>query len=402
MAKQLNILVHIPSISKNSGGIYQYTIGLLQCMTQCNHMFYVYNHNINEHLKQLCFSYKNVIIIDSTELKNTAYENFLLKIRKLLYPFVLSILKRNVLYKDYVLERIVKQNNIDIFHCPYQELVEYKNIPSITTLHDVQELHFPEFFSSADRAWRATNYKKIIDNAQAVIVSYEHIKKDIVKYFSKHENSLYVCLLNMSNLWFKEYLKAREENKYQHKKVSKFNSFILLPSVIWPHKNHIAVIKAIAKIANEKGEVINLVCTGNTNTPYFIQLQEAIKEFKLENNIEFLGIVSEEDLFHLYSTCKAVVVPTLYEAGSFPLMESIFIEVPVVCSNVTSLPETIGNSNYTFNPQDINEIATKIYSIVNDKEYIENCKQLLKQQQQRLIHTGIVEQLEKIYLNLKK
>ena len=62
-------------------------------------------------------------------------------------------------------------------------------------------------------------------------------------------------------------------------------------------------------------------------------------------------------------------MPTLYEAGSFPLMESILMGIPVVCSNVTSLPETIGDNQFVFDPNNINDIAEKIIKIWDDENY---------------------------------
>ncbi|MFM6269887.1 MAG: glycosyltransferase, partial [Dolichospermum sp.] len=69
----------------------------------------------------------------------------------------------------------------------------------------------------------------------------------------------------------------------------------------------------------------------------------------------------------LYKNCALVVVPTLYEAGSFPLLEAMFLEVPVICSSVTSLPETIGDSRFIFDPLNIEEMGNLIVNMLNDE-----------------------------------
>ena len=89
----------------------------------------------------------------------------------------------------------------------------------------------------------------------------------------------------------------------------------------------------------------------------------------LNNQVKFLGLVSEEVLYSLYKNTTGVVIPTLYEAGSFPLIESIYLGRPVICSNVTSLPETIGDPRFMFDPTKINDIQEKVRMLWSDESF---------------------------------
>ncbi len=90
---------------------------------------------------------------------------------------------------------------------------------------------------------------------------------------------------------------------------------------------------------------------------------------KLEEEVKFLGIIPESDLISLYKLTKLVVIPTLYEAGSAPLYEAMRYGTPVICSNVTSLPETIGNDEFIFDPENVEEIAGKIKLGLSDSDF---------------------------------
>ncbi len=74
--------------------------------------------------------------------------------------------------------------------------------------------------------------------------------------------------------------------------------------------------------------------------------------------------------------------PYFYEAGSGPLYEAMRYGIPVVCSNVTSLPETIHNNEFTFNPNDQEEILNRIKSGLYDEEFrkrnIQNSRDRMK------------------------
>ncbi|MBX9807176.1 MAG: glycosyltransferase, partial [Flavobacteriaceae bacterium] len=142
---------------------------------------------------------------------------------------------------------------------------------------------------------------------------------------------------------------------------------------------------------------IYLICTGHPTEFYTNNIKPFIEKQGLTDKIKFVGIVSDEELFELYHKCSAVVVPTLYEAGSFPLVESILMGIPVVCSNVTSLPETIGDGQFVFDPIDISDIADKINKIWSDDIYrIENMA-LLKIQALKLTNNNAANNINIIY-----
>lgn len=78
-------------------------------------------------------------------------------------------------------------------------------------------------------------------------------------------------------------------------------------------------------------------------------------------------------------------------------MESILMGIPVVCSNVTSLPETIGDNRFVFDPSRINDIADKINKIWFDEVFrIENIT-LLKKQALKLNNNNTASKINKIY-----
>jgi glycosyltransferase involved in cell wall biosynthesis len=62
-----------------------------------------------------------------------------------------------------------------------------------------------------------------------------------------------------------------------------------------------------------------------------------------------------------------VVIPTEYEAGSYPLFEAMLQKAPVICSDVTSLPETIGDRRFIFDPYDVAGLADLIQRITTDE-----------------------------------
>jgi glycosyltransferase involved in cell wall biosynthesis len=389
----MNILIDIPNISKENGGIYQYAVALIKVLAKGNlhHHFYILCYKPDENIKEIVERNSNFKFIKK---QFSIYSRFIIFLFRMInFLFQIVGLNKRFRKKD-LYNYAIKKYEINIIHTPFQSLVKKSNVKSITTLHDVQELHFPEFFSSDQRAYRAVHYKKVIDEADAVIVSYNHVKNDIVKYFEKPINQVHTILLDMQDLWF-EKLKVNDG-----KVLDKFNlpsNFLLYPASSWEHKNHLRLIKAVKLINNHD---IHLVCTGHPTEYYVKIIKPFIEEERLKDKIIFLGIVSDEELFELYHKCRAVVVPTLYEAGSFPLVESILMGIPVVCSNVTTLPETIGDSRFIFDPNNIDDIADKINKIWSDDIYRNENMTILKLQASNLKHNNASSKINALYENL--
>lgn len=257
--------------------------------------------------------------------------------------------------------------NIDLLHVPYQTPPIYDlPYPFIVTMHDVQELHFPEFFSPEERALRAEYYWKSLKYSRGVVVSFDHIKQDLIKYFNLPESKVYVCPLPYNQIKLASPTE-QEISKYADK-YGNLKDFILYPAQIWKHKNHLSLIKAIELIKAQHQRCINLVCTGKKNTFFEETIEKYLINSPVSEQIHFIDIVPETELYWLYKNCALVVVPTLYEAGSFPLLEAMSLEVPVICSSVTSLPETIGDSRFIFEPLNIKQIADLIVKMLADEQ----------------------------------
>lgn len=388
------ILFYVPYLKREHGGVYQYAVALLKILTQdTTNQYYILNIDRNEDLGQIIAGKPNFAFVDQRDYLSLTDSDYLKRLR-------LSLTFRNKRKRHFIAKEdnffaMLHRYQIDIIHSPSQTLPQ-SMIPKISTMHDVQELHYPEFFTSAERARRAVVYKRIIDESEEVVVSYEHIRKDIARYFDKPLANIHTILLDMNNLWIDRFIGHAsnfDAGYLPHK-------FLLYPAATWEHKNHIGLVRAVAFL-KRKGVHVNVVCTGH-KTNHFAAIEKLMAELNVTGNFMFLGIVDDQTLFGLYQRCHGVVVPTLYEAGSFPLMESILLGKAVISSNVTSLPETIGDDRFTFDPQDAEDTARKILSLWEDETFYQANLQRLPLQANRLRSNGSLQKFLSLYESMGK
>ena len=263
--------------------------------------------------------------------------------------------------------KIISSNEIDIFHVPVQYSPIYKTkIPVVITMHDLQEYHFPQNFSFKERLSRKIKNKMGILDSDHIIVSFKHVKNDIINFFKIDGEKVSVCPPPFAENWF-----VKEKSTEWNGTAKKYNlgkKFLLYPAATWKHKNHIKLLKAFKRIRDD-GLDYNLVCTGNKTEYYNNVIKKNIEELEISGAVYFLGIIPEADLISLYKKTSLVVIPTLYEAGSGPLYEAMRYKAPVICSNVTSLPDTIEDKEFIFDPDDVNGLINKIKKGLMDEGF---------------------------------
>ncbi|MBU0489618.1 MAG: glycosyltransferase family 4 protein [Bacteroidetes bacterium] len=281
----------------------------------------------------------------------------------------------------------IDRSGVDVIHFPFQFLPAYRwNIPTVISQHDLQHEYYPEFFSKAEIKNRNTHFRKSALNADHIIVSFDHVKNDIVKFYGQPEQKITVTGLGADTYFEGATLIAESDLRG---KFALNERYLFLPAQTWPHKNHLGLLKALL-ILRERGiSDLNLVCTGK-KTDYFLKLEQFIQENGLSSQVHFPGFVSINELFSLYHYSSLVVIPTLYEAGSFPLFEAMSLRTPVICSDVTSLPDTIGNASYIFDPLSPDSIANKIMEALQSPDFIAENKENSQIQMNRFVWEMVI------------
>ena len=280
------------------------------------------------------------------------------------------------------LNREASKAGLSQIHFPLQHLPSFGwNLPVVGTVHDLQELHFPDFFDPNIRASRDWLNRASMSAATRIVVSYEHVRADIQRFYPEHAAKAHVCPIPIDTGWLRQ--SPFDEDDVE-RRYDLTEPFFFYPAQTWRHKNHIGLVRAMAILKSSGAPVPLVVCTGRLNDFYPV-IQQEVANAGLENRIKFLGVVSEADLRNLYIRCRLVIVPTMYEAGSFPVMEAMLLHVPVVCSNVTSLPETIGDTEFVFNPFDVEDIARVLKLGMCDDDFIKRCRHSSEKQRARML-----------------
>lgn len=244
----------------------------------------------------------------------------------------------------------------DVVHFPFLYF-EPCGVPVVYNPHDLQHLHYPEFFTPSEIAWRENLYPAGCRAAHTVVVASQFVKRDVVERYNIDSEKVQVipwapppmpksaCDDRADTL-----LALREKHGLNDR------PFALYPAMTWEHKNHLRLLEALARLRDRDALELRVVCTGH-KTDFWPRIEHRLNELGLGERVKFTGLVSREELSALYSAAQFVFIPTLFEAASAPVFEAWQHGVPAACSSVTSLPEQAAGAALLFDPSSVEEIA---------------------------------------------
>jgi glycosyltransferase involved in cell wall biosynthesis len=250
----------------------------------------------------------------------------------------------------------------DVIHFPYQEYT-VSGIPSVFNPHDLQHVHYPQFFSAKQIATREILYRGGCQDAQCVVVASQWVKDDLVQHYGIEPEKIQIIP------WAPPTAAYRNATSADLKRIKQIyglpSSFGFYPSMIWEHKNHLRLVEAIAILRDRDGIRVNFVFTGHKDG-FWPTVELRIRELHLEEQIHFVGIVPDVELKALYALTQFVFIPSLFEAASAPMFEAWEAGAPVASSTVTSLPDQAGNAALLFDPHSVESITVALKRIATE------------------------------------
>jgi len=253
---------------------------------------------------------------------------------------------------------------MDLVHFPLQSAF-LTAVPSLYHPHDLQHVHLPELFTASEIHRRETLYRTFCGQATLVPVASEWVQRDLEAQFGLPPGKVPVVNLAPFNAAIAPLAPGRLEALA--KELNLPDGFVFYAAQTWPHKNHLALLEALALLRDRDGLRIPFVSSGRKGD-YFPVLERRIQELGLGGQVHFLGFVNHEALQALYELCRCVVIPSRFEAASFPLWEAFQAGRPAACATTTSLPAQAAGAALLFPADDVPAMAEAIKRLWTEAE----------------------------------
>ena len=261
---------------------------------------------------------------------------------------------------------LLRREGADVFHAPHYVLPPLLPCPAVVTIHDCIHLMFPEYLPNKLAYFYARTFMTLAARRSAKVLTVsEASKRDILHFLRVPAAKVEVIYNAIDDRFDREPEMddvVRVRQRYQLN-----DPFLLYAGNIKPHKNVDRVIDAFARLKKRGFESLKLLIIGDeiSKNP---QLRRAVHRHQLHKHVRFLGFVPDATLAVLYRLADVFVFPSLYEGFGLPPLEAMASGTPVVTSNVSSLPEVVGDAALLVDPRDAEAIAAAVQRILTDDD----------------------------------
>jgi len=253
----------------------------------------------------------------------------------------------------------IKLNNPpDIFHLTTPWPIKVPGVKTVVTIHDLIPLKVP--FTTLDMKEHFYNlFKWAAESADLILSVSEHTKKDIIEIYGVPEEKIKVTYQSYKG----SDVEVSEEDSVVYLKSKKLlpGKYILFVGNIEPKKNIKQLIRAFAYI--KKGYKLAIV--GHKAWMSDSQLV-GLKSYLKKKEYVMLDYVTEEELVMLYSNAFCMVFPSLYEGFGLPVLEAMYNNCPVICSDRSSLPEVGGDAVLYVDPYKFSDIRKQLDKLITN------------------------------------
>ena len=252
-------------------------------------------------------------------------------------------------------EQLMREVRADVVHFPRQS-ASATTIPNIYQPWDLQHLHLPEFFEADARQHRDAVYRAFCANAALIVVATTWVKDDVAAQYGIEPER--IAVVNPPPVTFAYVSPTPAQEAAIVERLALPDRFAFYPALAWGHKNHERLFQALRRL-RDRGILVPLVCSGHLNERH-PALVERARELGVADQVSFPGFLSAAEIQVVYRRATMLVFPSLYEGWGFPIVEAFAADLPVTCSNVTSLPALVGDAALVFDPLDPDAIAASI------------------------------------------
>lgn len=267
----------------------------------------------------------------------------------------------------------------DLIFSPTHYIPRFSPVKRVVTIFDLAYLHFPEMFKKDD-LWKLNNWTKFsVENAEHIVTISDASKQDIIKYYQVEKKKITVAYPGYDSEIFrpiKDLLKIKEAT--QKYKIE--GNYIIYVGTIQPRKNLLRLIEVFTKIEGLKLVIVGKTMGFGREGWMFEEILRKPQELGIEDKVIFTGFAPTEDLLYLLNGAQAFILPSLYEGFGIPVVDAMACGTPVIVSNVSSLPEVVGQAGTLVDPYNIEQMEQVIRTVAFDKKLqLQKSKEGLKQ-----------------------
>ncbi|NOT38513.1 MAG: glycosyltransferase family 4 protein [Saprospiraceae bacterium] len=238
-------------------------------------------------------------------------------------------------------------------------------IPQHIVIHDLAYLHFPQHIKWLHEKYYRYFIPKFLHKADFIYTISKATKEDVVNNLKVDSEKIEICYNGCKEMFVPL---SKEEISEVRNKYTNSCPYFLFVGALHPRKNVHGLIKAFDEFKKTDLQNFKLVIVGRKAWLTGI-IEEAYQSAIYKGHIIFLEDLDNAQLAKVTGSAFAAISPSFLEGFGVPVLEALYCDVPVLCSNTFSLPEISGPGAILFDPQNIQSITDAIKKISSENNF---------------------------------
>lgn len=266
---------------------------------------------------------------------------------------------------NYAVTSALKKYKADVFLSTDGYLSLRTNVPQIAVIHDLAFVHFKQGINKLEYLYYNYFFPKYAKKAARIIAVSNYTKQDIITQFNINPNKIDVVY----NAPSKGFVTINDEQKklVQHQFASDCNYFCYV-GAMHPRKNIETLLQAFDEFKTSTQNNYKLVIVGR-KAWHNKGIESTFLNMQYQNDVIFTGRVSEQDLYNITAAAHAMVYIPFFEGFGLPIIEAMACDVPVITSNVTSMPEVAADAGILVSPNNVVEVSEAMIKLAVNEDF---------------------------------
>lgn len=268
------------------------------------------------------------------------------------------------LFFDWGIPRALKKYKADLFLSPDGWLSLRTDIKSLAVIHDLNFEHYPEFIPYHVRKYYEYFFHRFAQKAKRIATVSEFTKQDISDKYGIKEDLIDV-VYNGANELFSPV--SEEIINKTREKFSNSSPYFLSIGLIHPRKNIANLFRSFDKFKINDDQNFKLLIVGQKKW-WTGEIRDTFENMQFRKDVIFTGRLDSHDLGNVIASAFAMTYISFFEGFGIPILEAFSCDVPLITSNVSSMPEIAGDAALMIDPSSIDSISTAMTQITKDKQ----------------------------------
>jgi glycosyltransferase involved in cell wall biosynthesis len=251
---------------------------------------------------------------------------------------------------------IMKRIKPDLFLSPDSHLSLSTRVPSLAIFHDLNFEHYPEDLPRMERMFNRYFFPKYARKAKRIVTVSEFSKRDIINQYNVSGDKIDVVYNGANELYkpINEGLKTKTRDRY-----TGGSPYFLFVGAVHPRKNIARLFRAFDIFKQQDKDNIKLLIVGNKKW-WTREIRESYESMKYADEVLFSGRLPADELHKVIASALSLTYVSYFEGFGIPILEAFYCDVPVITSNITSMPEVAGDAALLVDPFSVKSIASAL------------------------------------------